>query len=81
MLSFIATAIAVVGGAGVILGLLWIASKGDQDRVDEEDARDFFDAHGHWPDEEPDAAALHRGEVPYDRVDRPSPDGSRAETV
>ena len=34
----------------------------DKERYDEEDARTFFDAHGHWPDEDP-AEAERRAEL------------------
>ena len=29
---------------------------GNDDRADEDDARRFYDAHGHWPDEDPSEA-------------------------
>jgi nitrogen fixation-related uncharacterized protein len=35
---------------GVIV-LLWAARTGLADRHDEDAARDFYDAHGRWPDE------------------------------
>jgi hypothetical protein len=73
--SAIATIIATVGGAGLVLALIWVARSGSGEREDEEAARDFFSRHGHWPDEPPEAAALHRGEVPYARVDRPPAGG------
>ena len=76
MTSAIATAIATVGGIGLIAALIWVARSGSGEREDEEAARDFFTRHGHWPDEPPEAAAVHRGELPYTRVDRPSPGGS-----
>lgn len=41
-------------GAGISVGLLSVfyrLSVGDKDRDDEDAARDYFDAHGHWPDE------------------------------
>jgi len=31
--------------------LAYYASRGQEDRVEEEAAREFYDAHGHWPDE------------------------------
>ena len=76
MTSVIATAIAAVGGIGLIVALIWVARSGSGEREDEEAARDFFTRHGHWPDEPPEAAAVHRGELPYTRVDRPPPGGS-----
>ena len=36
--------------------LVW-GRKRDEPRFDEDDARDFFDEHGHWPDETPEEAA------------------------
>jgi hypothetical protein len=41
-------------GAGLAVGLLNVfyrLSVGDRDRNDEDAARDYFDVHGHWPDE------------------------------
>jgi hypothetical protein len=43
--------IAVAAGVGGIVGLLWIAWRGDPERAKEDDARAFFDRNGHWPDE------------------------------
>ena len=54
--------IALEGGAGIIgAGLaIWLMNvlfrvglDNDRDRDREDAARDFFDAHGHWPDEPP----------------------------
>ena len=43
-------------GSGLALLLLNVlyryGVKGDEDRRDEERARDYFAQHGHWPDEE-----------------------------
>jgi hypothetical protein len=48
---------AMVVGAGLSVWLLNILYRvgvtGDRDRKTEDDARDFFDKHGHWPDEPP----------------------------
>jgi hypothetical protein len=48
---------AMVVGAGLAVWLLNILYRvgvtGDRDRKTEDDARDFFDKHGHWPDEQP----------------------------
>jgi hypothetical protein len=48
---------AMLVGAGLsVLLLNWlfrIGATGDRERQDEEDARDYFTAHGHWPDEKP----------------------------
>ena len=41
-------------GAIVLLNVLFrFGAKGDQERADEAAAREFFAAHGHWPDEDP----------------------------
>ena len=37
----------------VLNWLMRLAISGDRDRDDEERAREFFDEHGHWPDEPP----------------------------
>jgi hypothetical protein len=46
-------------GAGLsVLLLNWLfrlGAQGDLERHDEEAARDFYSAHGHWPDEPPPA--------------------------
>lgn len=70
--------------AGVV-GLIWILyvmRNGDKDRHAEDDARTFFDEHGHWPDETLEEAQAERarlaaataraGAAP---VSRPSSDG------
>jgi hypothetical protein len=48
---------AMVVGAGLSVWLLNILYRvgvtGDRDRKTEDDAREFFDKHGHWPDEQP----------------------------
>jgi hypothetical protein len=43
----------VVGGIASIAVLAWYAGRGHHDRDDEDAARDFYDLHGHWPDEDP----------------------------
>jgi hypothetical protein len=45
--SYVGLALAA-GMCGVILYFL---VKADDDRAKEEEAREYFDAHGHWPDE------------------------------
>ena len=35
---------------------MWIARRPDQNRAEEDEARAFFDLHGRWPDEPPEAA-------------------------
>ena len=44
--------IGVVGSFAAVGALLWVAAKGHADREDEDAAREFYDSHGHWPDEE-----------------------------
>jgi hypothetical protein len=43
-------------GAGIAVGLLSlfyrVGASGEQDRDAEDDARVYFDRHGHWPDED-----------------------------
>jgi hypothetical protein len=50
---------AMVVGAGLsvwLLNVLYrVGVKGDRERATEDEARDFFDRHGHWPDEPPPA--------------------------
>ncbi|HEY8638566.1 MAG TPA: hypothetical protein VIL64_04965 [Solirubrobacteraceae bacterium] len=46
---------AIVGSAACVLLAAWLMRLSISDNVErerEEAARDFFDAHGHWPDEE-----------------------------
>jgi hypothetical protein len=45
----------IIGTLGAIASvalLVWIAAKGHSDRHAEDAAREFYDLHGHWPDEE-----------------------------
>ena len=50
---------------------LVLAKDRDADRFEEDDAREFFDEHGHWPDETPeDAAARVRRAEASERVAR-----------
>jgi hypothetical protein len=44
--------IGCVGSLASIAALIWIAAKGHEDRRAEDRAREFYDRHGHWPDEE-----------------------------
>jgi len=50
---------AMLTGAGLAIlllnGLYRIGVTGDEERDREEEAREYFDEHGHWPDEEPRA--------------------------
>jgi hypothetical protein len=47
---------AAAAGVAALLYLVWVARRPDADRAEEDDARAFFDVHGHWPDEPPEAA-------------------------
>jgi len=49
-------AVGVVG----IGWILWTMRDGDKARLHEDDARAFFDEHGHWPDETPEEAEAER---------------------
>jgi hypothetical protein len=51
MVVVISNVVAFLGGCVVIGGLIWFAMKGNSERDEEEAARAYFDAHGHWPDE------------------------------
>jgi hypothetical protein len=50
---------AVVGIAWII----WVMRNGDKDRIGEDDARSFFDEHGHWPDETLEEAQAERARL------------------
>jgi hypothetical protein len=52
--------VAAVVGIGWIIHLM---RHGDQDRYDEDDARKFFDEHGHWPDETLEEALAERARL------------------
>jgi hypothetical protein len=41
----------VIGALASIGKLAWFIGHGRTDRERDEDARDFYDAHGRWPDE------------------------------
>jgi hypothetical protein len=43
--------IAVAGAILVIVGIFYFLISGRNDRDDDEAAREYFDEHGHWPDE------------------------------
>ena len=56
-------------GAFIVIGVIaYFIATGRNDRDDDEAARDYFDEHGHWPDEAPIAlsgrAALPSGLAP-----------------
>jgi hypothetical protein len=44
--------IGTLGAIASIVLLVWIAAKGHSDRAAEDDAREFYDRYGHWPDED-----------------------------
>ena len=48
-----------------IVGFFFIfrAMRGDDLRRDEDEARAFYDEHGHWPDQTPEEAAAERREL------------------
>ena len=51
MVELIWSIIGVLGGILLIVVILWALATGRRDRDDEEAAREYFDEHGHWPDE------------------------------
>jgi hypothetical protein len=51
MAETIWSAIAVVGGLGMCAVIFYFLLTGRHDRDKEEEARRYFDEHGHWPDE------------------------------
>ncbi len=78
--------VSLEGGAGIIgAGLaIWLMNVlfrvglgNDRDRDEEDAARDFYDAHGHWPDEAPPPPRTP-GAQPRDAADhRTTPAGER----
>jgi hypothetical protein len=54
--------ICVAGVAGIIW-ILYVMRNGDKDRHLEDDARTFFDEHGHWPDETLEEAEAERARL------------------
>jgi hypothetical protein len=67
---------AAIVGAGLSVWLLnfffRVGVKGDRERDEEDAARDFFTAHGHWPDEAPPGGPASRPADPH-RAPRPDP--------
>ena len=51
MLQELYAAVAVVLSLAMCVAILYFVLSGRHDRDKEEEAREFFDAHGHWPDE------------------------------
>jgi hypothetical protein len=64
-------------GAGLAILLLnllvRVGISGERDRDQEDEARAFFDEHGHWPDEPPPAARAPRRARPAQPVHRTAP--------
>jgi hypothetical protein len=52
MAELIWSIIAVAGGILLIVVILWSLATGRGDREREESAREYFDEHGRWPDEQ-----------------------------
>ena len=78
-------------GAGLsilLLNVLYrIGVSGDEERDTEQDQRDYFDRHGHWPDEKPaerrtwnlpEGVATPESEAEEERARRGSPDPPRS---
>ena len=55
MAATIWSLIALVGSILVIAMIGYAIATGRDDRDKEEAAREYFDEHGHWPDESPSA--------------------------
>ena len=53
----------VVAGVVGIIWIVWVMRNGDKDRIREDDARTFFDDHGHWPDETLEEAQAERARL------------------
>jgi hypothetical protein len=82
MAETIWSVIAVVGGLGMVVVILYFLVTGRNDREREEEARRFFDEHGHWPDETPEEAQAERERIaasagaPQVPLSRASSDGT-----
>jgi hypothetical protein len=55
MAEIIWSIVAILGALFVVALVLWGLLTGRDDRDKEEAAREYFDEHGHWPDEAPSA--------------------------
>ena len=53
MYDAIWSVIAVVASFAICGVVVYFLFAGRYDRDRDEEAREYFDAHGHWPDEEP----------------------------
>jgi hypothetical protein len=51
MIGDIYAIFAVICGIGICVAIVYFLIEGRNDRAEEEAAREYFDAHGHWPDE------------------------------
>jgi hypothetical protein len=51
MVVEIANIVAALGGFAAIIGLVVIATRPDRERVQEDEARAYYDAHGVWPND------------------------------
>src|SRR3954465_10785291 len=51
MLNEIYSVFAVICGIGICVAVIYFLIEGRDDRAKEEEARENFDTHGHWPDE------------------------------
>jgi hypothetical protein len=56
MAETIWSVIALLGAIIVIGGVAYFIATGRNDRELDEEARRYFDEHGHWPDEAPPAS-------------------------
>jgi hypothetical protein len=53
MLQDAYAAVAVLLGIAMCVLVVYFLVTGHDDRAREEEAREYFDRHGHWPDETP----------------------------
>jgi hypothetical protein len=51
MLQEIWSVVAVILGFAMCIVVVYLLIEGRNDRAREEEAREYFDRHGHWPDE------------------------------
>jgi hypothetical protein len=64
VLQLVYSAVAVVLSLAMCVVVVYFLVTGRHDRDREEEAREFFDAHGYWPDEDPtsfDPRSTHSG--------------------
>ena len=60
----------IVAAVAIVLLITWffkmaLAKDRDKERFEEDDARDFFDEHGYWPDETPGDAERRAAQAAY----------------